>query len=291
MASLLSSVRVGIRASLNIECRSFVTAATQPATWTHKSVRTGVIARKKGMTAMWDEWGVRIPVTVLQIEQNQVVHVLNEETHGYTALQIGSTDRSEKNVTKPMLGHFEKAGVEPKRKLFEFRVTPDAVLPVGTELVASHFVPGQFVDCSAPTMGKGFQGAMKRHGFGGQPASHGTSVTHRSLGSTGQRKDPGKVFKGKKMAGRMGGDQATVQSLKVMKVDKDLNLIYVKGAVPGVDDQFVKVRDAIKKRGNKIAPVDLLPLPFPTADPEAVKAMPRELVAKTGGSDPYVMKE
>ncbi|KAI1301007.1 54S ribosomal protein L9, mitochondrial [Mortierella claussenii] len=290
MASLLASVRVGLRA----ECRSFVTAtaaATQPATWTSKSLRTGVIARKKGMTAMWDEWGVRIPVTVLQLEQCQVIQVLNEETHGYTALQIGSSDRSEKNVTKPMLGHFQKAGIEPKRKIFEFHVTPDAVLPVGTELVASHFVPGQYVDCSAPTMGKGFQGAMKRHGFGGQPASHGTSVTHRSLGSTGQRKDPGKVFKGKKMAGRMGGEQATVQSLKVMKIDNALNLIYVKGAVPGVDDQFVKVRDAVKKRGNKIAPADMLPLPFPTANPELVKVMPRELVAKTGGADPYVMKE
>ncbi|KAG0293912.1 54S ribosomal protein L9, mitochondrial [Linnemannia gamsii] len=291
MASLLSSFRAGLRTGLNTECRSFVTAATQPATWTHKSLRTGVIARKKGMTAMWDEWGVRIPVTVLQLEQCQVVQVLNEETHGYTALQIGSTDRTPKNVTQPMLGHFTKAGVEPKRKLFEFEVTPDAVLPVGTELVASHFVPGQFVDCSAPTMGKGFQGAMKRHGFGGQPASHGTSLTHRSLGSTGQRKDPGKVFKGKKMAGRMGGEQATVQSLKVMKIDNDLNLLYVKGAVPGVDDQFIKVRDAVKKRGNKIAPADVLPLPFPTIQPEALKAMPRELVAKTGGSDPYVMKE
>ncbi|KAG0081275.1 54S ribosomal protein L9, mitochondrial [Podila epicladia] len=290
MASLMSTVRLGLRTGLKAECRSFVTS-TQPATWTHKSLRTGVIARKKGMTAMWDEWGVRIPVTVLQLEQCQVVQVLNEETHGYTALQIGSTDRSEKNVTKPMLGHFEKFGVQPKRKLFEFTVTPDAVLPVGTELVASHFVPGQFVDCSAPTMGKGFQGAMKRHGFGGQPASHGTSVTHRSLGSTGQRKDPGKVFKGKKMAGRMGGEQATVQSLKVMKIDNELNLLYVKGCVPGVDDQFVKVRDAIKKRGDKIAPLDVLPLPFPTVDPKLVKAMPRELVAKTGGSDPYVMKE
>ncbi|KAG0306637.1 54S ribosomal protein L9, mitochondrial [Dissophora globulifera] len=291
MTPLLNTLRAGLGASLRTECRSFVTAATQPATWTHKSVRTGVIARKKGMTAMWDEWGVRIPVTVLQVENCQVVKVLNEETDGYTALQIGSTDRTEKNVTKPMLGHFQKAGVSPKRRLIEFHVTPDAVLPVGTELLASHFVPGQFVDCAAPTMGKGFQGAMKRHGFGGQPASHGTSVTHRSLGSTGQRKDPGKVFKGKKMAGRMGGEQATVQSLKVMKIDNGLNLIYVKGAVPGVDDQFVKVRDAVKKRGDKIAPADVLPLPFPTVDPKLVKAMPRELVAKTGGADPYVMKE
>ncbi|KAF8934702.1 translation protein [Dissophora ornata] len=291
MASLLNSARVAIRAGLKTECRSLVTTATQPASWTHKSLRTGVIARKKGMTAMWDEWGIRIPVTVLQLEQCQVVQVLNEETHGYTALQIGSSDRSEKNVTKPMLGHFENSGVQPKRKLFEFHVTPDAVLPVGTELVASHFVPGQYVDCSAPTMGKGFQGAMKRHGFGGQPASHGTSVTHRSLGSTGQRKDPGKVFKGKKMAGRMGGEQATVQSLKVMKIDNELNLIYIKGCIPGVDDQFVKVRDAVKKRGDKIAPADVLPLPFPTVDPKLVKAMPRELVAKTGGSDPYAMKE
>ncbi|KAF9435943.1 54S ribosomal protein L9, mitochondrial [Entomortierella beljakovae] len=291
MASLLNSARVGLRAGIKTECRSFVTASTQPAKWTHESVRTGVIARKKGMTAVWDEWGVRIPVTVLQLEQCQVVDVMNEETHGYTALQIGSSDRPIKNVNKPLLGQYKKAGVEPKRKLFEFRVTPDAVLPVGTKLTASHFVPGQFVDCSAPTMGKGFQGAMKRHGFGGQPASHGTSVTHRSLGSTGQRKDPGKVFKGKKMAGRMGGEQATVQSLKVMKIDNALDLIYVKGGIPGVDDQFIKVKDAVKKRGNKIAPEDVLPLPFPTVDPQLVKAMPRELVAKTGGADPYVMKE
>lgn len=132
---------------------------------------------------------------------------------------------------------------------------------------------------------------MKRHGFGGQSASHGTSVTHRSLGSTGQRKDPGRVFKGKKMAGRMGGDQATSQSLKVMKIDNDLDLIYVKGSIPGVDDQYVKVRDAVKKRGDKIAPADVLPLPFPTVDAKLARAMPRELVAKTGGSDPYVMKE
>ncbi|KAK3820054.1 MAG: translation protein [Benniella sp.] len=284
MASLLSSVRVGLRAGLTTESRSFVTAATRP-------LRTGVIARKKGMTAMWDEWGVRIPLTVLQIEQCQVVEVRNEETHGYTALQIGCSDRSAKNVSHPQLGQFARAGVNPKRKLFEFRVSPEAVLPVGTELVASHFAPGQYVDCSAPTIGKGFQGAMKRHGFGGQPASHGTSVTHRSLGSVGQRKDPGKVFKGKKMAGRMGGDQATVQNLKVMKIDNELNLIYVKGSIPGVDDQYVKVQDAVKKRGDKIAPADVLPLPTPTIDPSAVKAMPRELVAKTGGSDPYVMKE
>ncbi|KAG0222840.1 54S ribosomal protein L9, mitochondrial [Actinomortierella wolfii] len=289
MASLLTTL--GLRMSLRSECRLYSTAAAAAPKWTPNSVRTGVIARKKGMTAMWDEWGVRIPVTVLQLEQCQVVSVLTEEKDGYTALQIGSSNKSRKNVSKPLQGHFDAAGVEPKRKLFEFRVTPDAVLPVGTELVASHFVPGQFVDCSAPTMGKGFQGAMKRHGFGGQPASHGTSVTHRSLGSVGQRKDPGKVFKGKKMAGRMGGDQATVQNLKVMKIDNALNLIYVKGAVPGVDDQFIKVKDAVKKRGEAIAPKDCLPLPFPTIDPELVKAMPRELVAKTGGSDPLVIQE
>ncbi|KAF9970305.1 54S ribosomal protein L9, mitochondrial [Actinomortierella ambigua] len=289
MASLLTTL--GLRTSLRAECRLYSTAAAGLPKWTPTSVRTGVIARKKGMTAMWDEWGVRIPVTVLQLEQCQVVSVLTEEKNGYTALQIGSSDKSRKNVSMPLQGHFDAHGVEPKRKLFEFRVTPDAVLPVGTELVASHFVPGQFVDCSAPTMGKGFQGAMKRHGFGGQPATHGTSVTHRSLGSVGQRKDPGKVFKGKKMAGRMGGEQATVQNLKVMKIDNALNLLYVKGAVPGVDDQFIKVKDAVKKRGESIAPKDCLPLPFPTVDPELVKAMPRELVAKTGGSDPLVIQE
>ncbi|KAF9167285.1 54S ribosomal protein L9, mitochondrial [Actinomortierella ambigua] len=289
MASLLTTL--GLRTSLRAECRLYSTAAAGLPKWTPNAVRTGVIARKKGMTAMWDEWGVRIPVTVLQLEQCQVVSVLTEEKDGYTALQIGSSDKSRKNVTMPLQGHFDAHGVEPKRKLFEFRVTPDAVLPVGTELVASHFVPGQFVDCSAPTMGKGFQGAMKRHGFGGQPASHGTSVTHRSLGSVGQRKDPGKVFKGKKMAGRMGGEQATVQNLKVMKIDNALNLLYIKGAIPGVDNQFIKIKDAVKKRGESIAPKDCLPLPFPTVDPELVKAMPRELVAKTGGSDPLVIQE
>ncbi|KAF9584119.1 54S ribosomal protein L3 [Lunasporangiospora selenospora] len=287
----MSSIRIGLRAGISTQTRAFSSSSSQLATWTHNSLRTGVIAKKKGMTAMWDEWGKRIPVTVLQLEQNQVVQVMNEEKHGYNALQIGCSDRSGKNTTNPLKGHFEMAGVAPKAKLFEFRVTPDAILPVGTELVASHFIPGQFVDCSAPTIGKGFQGAMKRYGFGGQPASHGTSVTHRSLGSVGQRKDPGRVFKGKKMAGRMGGDQSTVQSLKVMKIDNSMNLIYVKGSIPGADDAYVKVRDAVKKRGDQIAPADSLPLPFPTVDPALVKAMPREIVAKTGGSDPFVVKD
>ncbi|KAI8971544.1 translation protein [Mycotypha africana] len=239
-------------------------APTSSSQWTVHSIRTGVIARKKGMTSIWDESGARLPVTILQLQDVVVTDVRTEDKHGYTALQVGCTPRKEKNAPKPLIEHFKSLGVGLRQKLFEFRVTKDAILPIGTELKAEHFVTGQYVDVTAPSIGKGFAGVMKRWNFKGQPASHGTSLTHRSAGSTGQRKWPSKVFKGKKMAGRLGGENVTVQNLKVVKVDPELNLLFVKGAVPGFDDQFVKVKDAVKLRGEKLFPKEAIPPPFPT---------------------------
>ncbi|GAN02391.1 50S ribosomal protein L3-2, chloroplastic-like [Mucor ambiguus] len=246
---------------------STFTSQATPATaqWTTDSVRTGVIAKKKGMTSVWSETGIRMPVTVLQLEDVVVTDVRTEEKHGYTALQVGCSPKKEKNVPKPMIEHFKSLGVGLREKLYEFKVTKDAVLPIGTELTAEHFVTGQYVDVTAPSIGKGFAGVMKRWNFKGLPASHGVSLTHRSGGSTGQRKWPSKVFKGKKMAGRLGGESVTVQSLKVIKVDPELNLVYVKGSVPGFDDQFVKIKDAVKLRGEKLFPKESMPPPFPTA--------------------------
>ncbi|CAG8448434.1 2238_t:CDS:2 [Acaulospora morrowiae] len=261
--------------------------------WTEKSIRIGVIAKKKGMMALWDEWGVRQPCTVLQLENVQVVQIKENAkfvSPDLVSVQVGCTDKK-KNVPRPQLGHFKSAGVPPKWKLMEFHVTPDAVLPVGTEIRAAHFVPGQYVDLQAPTLGKGFAGVMKRWGFKGLPASHGTSLAHRSAGSTGQNQSPGRVFKGKKMAGRMGGKNCTVVNAKVLKIDNVLNLIYVKGPVPGYDDQFVRIRDSVNKKGAACFPSDCIPPPFPTIDPSVEKFMPRELVTKTGGTDPFALKE
>ncbi|KAH8555499.1 translation protein [Umbelopsis sp. PMI_123] len=270
--------------------RQASSTSDQQPTWTAQSQRVGVIARKKGMSTFWDEWGARMPTTILQLEDVQVLDVRTEEKHGYTALQVGCTNK--KNVTKPVAVHYSKLNVEPKQSVAEFRVTEDAVLPVGTILNAAHFVPGQYVDVTAPSIGKGFAGVMKRWNFGGLPASHGVSLAHRSAGSTGQRKWPSKVFKGKKMAGRMGGKSVTVQSLKVLKIDTELNLIYVKGCVPGFDDQFVKIKDAVKKHGAKLFPSDALPPPFPTVTEDDLQAMPRELIANSGeGKDPFTTKE
>ncbi|KAL0084085.1 translation protein [Phycomyces blakesleeanus] len=240
-------------------------AAAAPV-WTSDSVRTGVIARKKGMTSMWDEAGSRLPVTVLQLEDVIVTDIRTKEKHGYSALQIGSTTKKEKNVSKPLRVHYENLGVGLREKVAEFKVSEDAILPIGTELSASHFVTGQYVDITAPSIGKGFAGVMKRWNFAGLPASHGVSLTHRSGGSTGQRKWPSKVFKGKKMAGRLGGTSVTVQSLKVLKVDPEENLVYIKGSVPGFDDQFVKIKDAVKLRGEKLFPKESMPPPFPTVN-------------------------
>ena len=210
-------------------------------------MRSGIIARKLGMTRVFNDAGHHVPVTVLKLDDVQVVAVRNAEKDGYTALQLGAGVAKAKNVSKPMRGHFAKANVLPKSKLAEFRVSDDAVLEVGASLAASHFVAGQKVDVVGTTQGKGFAGAMKRHNFGGLRASHGVSVSHRSHGSTGQCQDPGKVFKGKKMAGHMGAARVTTQNLQVVKTDVDRGLIMIKGAVPGSKGGWVTVKDAVKK--------------------------------------------
>ena len=221
-------------------------------------MRTGLIAEKVGMTRVFDDAGTHVPVTVLKVDNCQVVAQRTAERDGYTAVQLGVGKAKVKNVSKPMRGHFAKAKVEPKSKLVEFRVSADALIEVGAELTAAHFLPGQFVDVIANSIGKGFAGVMKRHNFGGLRATHGVSLSHRSLGSTGQRQDPGKTFKGKKMAGHMGDVRVTTQNLKIVSVDAERGLIMIRGAVPGAEGGYVLVQDA-KKRA---APKDL---PFPAA--------------------------
>jgi large subunit ribosomal protein L3 len=199
------------------------------------------------MTRVFAEDGTHIPVTVLAVDNCQVVAHRKTETHGYDAMQLGVGKAKVKNVTKAMRGHFAKAEVEPKMKLAEFRIQEDGFVDVGAELTADHFVADQFVDVVGTSIGKGFAGAMKRHNFGGMRASHGVSVSHRALGSTGQCQDPGKVFKGKKMAGHMGAARVTVQNLEVVKTDAERGLIMIKGAVPGSKGGWVTVKDAVKK--------------------------------------------
>ena len=195
-------------------------------------MRSGVIAKKLGMTRLFMEDGKQVPVTVLQMDNVQVVAQKTSEKDGYSAVQLGTGSIKAKNVSKPMRGHYAAAKVEPKRKLTEFRVAPENMIDVGEELTADHYFAGQFVDVAGTSIGKGFAGAMKRHNFGGLRASHGVSISHRSHGSTGQCQDPGKVFKGKKMAGHMGAARVTTQNLQVMKTDADRGLIMIKGAVP-----------------------------------------------------------
>lgn len=210
-------------------------------------MRTGVIAKKIGMTRVFAADGAHVPVTVLALEGCQVVAQRTEEKDGYTAVQLGAGTRKAKNVAKPQRGHFAKASVEPKAKLKEFRVSPDNLVEVGAEIAADHFVSGQKVDVAAITIGHGFTGAMKRWNFGGLRATHGVSLSHRSHGSTGQRQDPGKVFKGKKMAGHYGTERVTVQNLEILRTDVERGLILVKGATPGAEGTWVEVRDAVKK--------------------------------------------
>jgi large subunit ribosomal protein L3 len=217
-------------------------------------MRTGLIAKKIGMTTVYTEEGNETAVTVLQVENCQVVAQKTKAKDGYTALQLGVGKAKVKNVSKALRGHYAKAKVEPKRKLAEFRVDENALVEAGTELVASHFVPGQYVDVTGNSIGKGFAGVMKRWNFAGLEATHGVSVAHRSHGSTGQRQDPGRVFKGKKMAGHMGTTRVTVQSLKVVSVDDDNGFIMIKGAIPGADNGFVLVKDAVKKGAHPQAP-------------------------------------
>lgn len=217
-------------------------------------MRTGFIAKKVGMSSVYNEQGVVIPVTLLQVENCQVVQVKTKESDGYSALQVGAGEMKLKNVTKPMKNHFAKNGVSAKHKLVEFRVSEDCLLPSGTTLNVNHFVAGQFVDITGVSIGKGFAGWMKRWGFRGLRASHGVSLTHRSGGSTGQRQDPGRVEKGKKMPGHMGARRVTTQNLKIIFVDQEKGLIGVKGAVPGHKDNYVFIKDSIKKALPKAAP-------------------------------------
>jgi large subunit ribosomal protein L3 len=225
-------------------------------------MRTGLIAQKLGMTRIFTEDGNHVPVTVLKVDNCQVVAVRSADKDGYTALQLGVGKAKVKNVTQPQRGHFAKAKVEPKRKLVEFRVPADALVEVGAEITAAHFVAGQFVDVTGTSKGRGFSGVMRRHNFGGLRATHGVSVSHRSHGSTGQRQDPGKVFKNKKMAGHYGDHRVTTQNLRVVKSDAERGLIMVEGAVPGADGGYVLVRDAAKRKAPK-------GLPFPAALREA----------------------
>jgi large subunit ribosomal protein L3 len=210
-------------------------------------MRTGLIARKEGMSRIFDEDGIVHPVTVLKVDACQVTAIRTEEENGYSAVQLGAGAAKVKRTSKAMRGHFAKSKVEPKKKLAEFRVEKDGVLDLGAELGANHFIAGQYVDVTGQSIGKGFAGGMKRHNFSGLRASHGVSVSHRSHGSTGQCQDPGKVFKGKKMAGHMGDVQVTAQNLKVIAIDDVEGLILVKGAVPGSKKSWVLVNDAVKR--------------------------------------------
>ncbi len=210
-------------------------------------MRTGLIAKKLGMTRMFKDDGTHVPVTVLHLDEVQVVDTRTEERDGYTAIQLGWGKAKVKNVSQPNKGHYARVKVEPKKRLVEFRVAPDALLESGQVLTAAHFVVGQKVDVCGITKGKGFAGAMKRWNFRGLEASHGVSVSHRSHGSTGNRQDPGKTFKNKKMAGHLGVERVTTLNVEVAGVDAEKGLIMVRGAVPGSKGEFVRIRDAIKK--------------------------------------------
>ena len=243
-------------------------------------MRSGVIAQKVGMTRIYNDAGEHVPVTVLRLENCQVVAQRTDEKNGYNALQLGAGTRKVKNTPKALRGHFAVAKVEPKRTVAEFRVSADNLIDVGAELTADHYVEGQFVDVTGTSIGKGFAGAMKRHNFGGGRASHGNSISHRSHGSTGQCQDPGRVFKGKKMAGHMGAARVTTQNLEIVKTDADRGLIMVKGAVPGSKGGWVTIKDAVKKK---------LPdgVPFPAALKSAAAAAAEAQVeeAPEGGAE------
>jgi large subunit ribosomal protein L3 len=217
-------------------------------------MRSGVIAQKVGMTRLFTEAGEHVPVTVLRLAQCQVIAHRSKDKDGYVALQLGAGSRKVKNVSKPERGRFAVAKVEPKRKLAEFRVSEDAVIPVGAEITADHFVVGQFVDVTGTSIGKGFAGGMKRWNFAGLRASHGVSISHRSIGSTGGRQDPGKTFKNKKMPGHLGVERVTTLNLRVVRTDVERGLILVEGAVPGAKGGWITVRDAVKKSLPKEAP-------------------------------------
>ncbi|KAF8077863.1 translation protein [Lyophyllum atratum] len=277
-----------------------------PAKWTPNSIRTGLIARKRGMAVLWNDQGARFPVTVLQLENCQVtanIRTVRRDHTEYHAVQVAASDRPAKTTTRQMLGHFRKGKVPPKRIVKEFAVTPDAHVPVGTTLSAIHFVPGQYVDVVANSIGKGFQGGMKRWGFHGLAASHGVSVSHRSSGSAGNSQDPGRVWPGKKMAGHMGNKRITTQNLAVVRVDTSLDLIFVRGNVPGVDNAQVMIRDAKKKmtalsshnqaKGlyEKVLPKGVDDLPFPAGTAELAKVLPPIIEAPAYRRSPFTPQE
>ncbi|MGV6873268.1 50S ribosomal protein L3 [Pseudochelatococcus sp. B33] len=218
-------------------------------------MRSGVIAKKVGMTRIFTDTGEHIPVTVLKVDNCQVVAHRTVEKNGYTALQVGVGVAKVKNVSKAERGRYAAAQVEPKQKLAEFRVDPGQEIPVGAEITVDHFVPGQFVDVTGVSTGKGFAGGMKRWNFGGLRATHGVSISHRSIGSTGGRQDPGKTFKNKKMPGHLGTERVTTQNLRVVQTDVERGLILVEGAVPGVAGGWITVRDAVKRALPKEAPL------------------------------------
>jgi len=239
-------------------------------------MRSGVIAQKVGMTRLFTEAGEHVPVTVLRLDNCQVVGHRTTDKNGYVALQLGAGSRKVRNVSKAERGNFAVAKVEPKRRLAEFRVSQDGIIPVGAEITADHFVVGQFVDVTGTSIGKGFAGGMKRWNFGGLRASHGVSISHRSIGGTGGRQDPGKVFKNKKMPGHLGVERVTTLNLRVVQTDVERGLILVEGAVPGAKGGWIMLRDAVKKALPKDAPK---PGKFRTADaaPEAPAAeQPKE---------------
>jgi len=255
------------------------------------------------MTSLWDEHGAHYPVTVLQLENCQVtanIRTVRKDASVYHAVQVAATDRPSKTTTRAMRGHFAKAGVTPKRIVKEFPVTEDAHLPVGATLSAAHFVPGQYVDVIANSIGKGYAGTMKRWNFHGQSNSHGTSVSHRSAGSTGQHQDPGRVWPGRKMAGRLGGERITQQNLYVARIDNTLNLVFVRGCLPGFDNAHVLIRDAKKKlaqvakqndeRGlsEKILPKGVVDLPFPAGTQELAKSLPPVVEALSNRRSPFL---
>jgi large subunit ribosomal protein L3 len=217
-------------------------------------MRSGVVAQKVGMSRVFTNAGEHVPVTVLRLAQCQVIAHRTKDKNGYVALQLGSGERRSNNMSKADRGYFGKQNVEPKRKLAEFRVTEDSLIPVGAEITADHFIPGQFVDVCGITIGKGFAGGMKRWNFAGLRASHGVSISHRSIGGTGGRQDPGKTFKNKKMPGHLGVERVTTLNLKVVQTDVERGLILVEGAVPGAKSGWVSVRDAVKKKLPKEAP-------------------------------------
>ncbi len=210
-------------------------------------MRSGLLAQKVGMTRIFTDAGEHVPVTVLKVDNCQVVAHRTQEANGYTALQLGAGSRKVKNVTRAQRGHFAKAQVEPKAKVVEFRVSPENLIDVGAELTADHFVTGQYVDVTGTSIGKGFTGAMKRWNFGGLRATHGVSISHRSHGSTGNRQDPGKTFAGKKMAGHYGDERITTQNLQIVRTDVERGLILIRGAVPGGKGGWVMLRDAVKR--------------------------------------------